>query len=166
METSKVRWKLWAIKAYKALFKLNKLTSENMSINTNLFIFNQTVKPIMLYASEVWAPYLLHTKDPSNLKAWFNKLEKLKPSQIELKFYKRLLQVKRNTTTLGVRGELGRHPLLLEAINNSIRYVETIQTKPKSALVREAFKETSKTNPTSAWLSKLKSISKIGRAHV
>lgn len=81
-----------------------------------------------------------------------NKIEKHKPSQLEIKFYKKILQVNKTTATTGVRGELGRHPILLEALANSVKYKTSLATKPSNSLVREALTELSNLKASSEWL--------------
>jgi hypothetical protein len=77
---------------------------------------------------------------------------------LETKFYRKILQVNRNTTTIGIRGELGRHPILLEALTNAIKYKSSITTKAKNALVREAWTEASLLKASSEWLPTVNTI--------
>ena len=141
------------------MYKLNKLLEQNYNICTALHVFDHTIKPIILYASEVWAVELASTL-PAEGTSWVKALEKNPISQIELKFYRRLLQVKRHTPILGIRGELGRHPLILTAILNSVKYLHTIRAKPSKKLVKEALAENHSLHSKNkkAWLSQLESI--------
>ena len=82
-------------------------------------------------------------------------MEKHKHCQIEVNFYKKLLQVKRNTSTIGIRGELGRHPLLLEGLTNSIKYIESIKSKTGDKLVKEALTEAMKSKNNNSWYNKV-----------
>ena len=54
----------------------------------NLHIFDNTIKPILLYGAEVWAPYYLLSPRDINNSSWINKLDKHKTSQLEMNFYK------------------------------------------------------------------------------
>jgi hypothetical protein len=138
----------------KALYKLFKLMNGNLNIPTALHIFDHTIKPILLYGAEIWSPYLLAPRDLKT-NTWIELLDKHKPCQLEIKFYKRILQVKNNTPTIGIRGEIGRHPILLDALANSIKYIESINSKPDSRLVKEALKESEKLKTTKSWNTKL-----------
>ena len=114
-------------KSLKALFKLHKLTDQNFDLPMLLHIFDHTIAPIMLYGSEVWGIELakmLKNKASANQN---NSLEKNLDNniltQLEMKFYRKILHVKRNAPILGVRGELGRHPLSIKAICRSISFL-------------------------------------------
>jgi hypothetical protein len=86
-----------------------------------------------------------------------------KVSTLELKFYKRLLQVRRNTPTLAVRGELGRYPITISAITSAIRYYYSIRTKPANKLVHDALEENIKLHKMgmSSWYGKLANLLKV-----
>jgi len=153
-------------KSLKALYKLNKMTTGNLNIKTILHIFDNTIKPILLYGAEVWAPYLLSLRDINN-SSWINKLDKHKTSQLEMKFYKQILKVKRNTSTIGIRGELGRHPLLLNAFTNSIKYFHSFNTKPTNKLVNNALLEAKNTRTTKSWYNLVTTLeSQISTTHI
>ena len=101
-------------KGLKALYKLYNLTEHNYNMQTILFIFDHTVAPILLYGSEVWGLQFAKLGKKHNSDFYMEKqLENNDLSHLEIKFYKRLLQVKRNTVTLAVRSELGRHPITI-----------------------------------------------------
>lgn len=118
-------------KGLKALYKLYNLTEHNYNMQTILFIFDHTVAPILLYGSEVWGLQFAKLGKKHNSDFYMEKqLENNDLSHLEIKFYKRLLQVKRNTVTLAVRSELGRHPITIKAISRSIKYFSQIKQKP------------------------------------
>lgn len=145
-------------KSLKALFKLNKLITGSMSIQTILHIFDNTIKPILLYGAEVWSPYLISPRD-LKMNKWTEKLDKHKPCQLEIKFYKHILKIKTKSSTAGVRGELGRHPILLNALTNSLKYLETVKSKPDNKLVKEALKESNLMQSSDAWHTRVKTLS-------
>ena len=149
-------------KGMKAMFSLNKLLDTNIDIETVLHIYDNTIKPIITYGSEVWGITLLPNNMQNNPQCIFKSLDNNKLSQLETKFYKRILQVKRNTSTLGVRGELGRHPTSLHAIINSIKFFYTIKSK-ENKLVYEALKELElqKRQSTKNWLNQVQQLSSL-----
>ena len=51
--------------------------------------------------------------------------------------------MKRNTATTGVRGELGRHPIGIAALSNSLKFLKILEQKPNDALVKQALIEQS-----------------------
>jgi len=144
-------------KGLKAMYKLNKLLDHNYNIDIALHIFDNTVKPILLYGSEVWGIDLAKS---SLAKSYGKHIEANKISQTELKFYRRILGVRRNTSLIGIRGELGRHPLVLRAIVNSIKHYVNIKNKPQNKLVKIALEENKKLSAHSkrTWFSKLTAI--------
>jgi len=68
-------------------------------------------------------------------------------SQIELKFYRRL-----------IRGELGRHPITLTAILNSIKYFIKTQSTKQDKLVYLALQASKAIQHKSAWYTKMQKI--------
>ena len=114
-------------------------------MKTILFVFDHTMAPILLYGSETWGLQFAKFGNNNKNDMYFKKhLDNNDLTQLEIKFYKRLLQVKRNTATLAVRSELGRHPITLKAINRSIKYFSQIQQKPGHKLVKQALDESIK----------------------
>ena len=97
-------------KATRALYSLNsKLNIYRTPIRTALRIFDAIIRPILLYASEVFEPYSAFDQ-----KKWEN-------GDIErahMQFLKRILGVNRSATKILVRGELGRHTLQDNNNNN------------------------------------------------
>ena len=128
-----------------------------------LHIFNHTIKPILLYGAEVWVIDLAKLPQPyKDLDFYFErKLEDNPLAHLELKFYKRLLNVKRTTATLAIRGELGIHPITIEAIGRSLKYLNTINQK-EGKLVFLALQENmalSQANPKlNTWYNKITSL--------
>ena len=148
-------------KALKALYKLQQITENNYNIKTNLYIFDHTIKPILLYGSEVWGAHLVKTKNLSNKSKIIKDLEDNIINQLELKYCRGLLKVKRNTATTGVRGELGRHPIGISALSNSMKYLKTLEQKPNDTLVKQALIEQSNPNhKQNSWYNHVKELEK------
>ena len=102
----------------KALLKFKK--SFNLykpKIKTLLHIFDHTVKPVLLYGSEVWGTSMVN-KINKEERFLFNLSENMKQENVHIKFCKFSLGVGKRTTNIAVLGELGRYPLLLEVILN------------------------------------------------
>ena len=68
-------------KGLKAMYKLNNILDKNYDINTVLHIFDHTVKPILLYASEVWGVELASSLPKEGVQ-WIKILEKSPIPQI------------------------------------------------------------------------------------
>ena len=148
-------------KALKAMHRLSRLLDQDVqNVQTMLYAFDHTIKPILLYGAEVWGPMTA-----SKLSKEFDletRYDNQKCSILELKFMKILLHVKRNTANLAVRGELGRHPLTMYAIMAGIKYYYKILGKNEHSLVKEAMKENIKIHHQgiNTWYSKLTEIMK------
>ena len=100
----------------------NVLSIINLKLKTILHVFDHTVKPVLLYRSEVWgifaADKLQKQKD-----LYLNKLcTDFTAEKIHIKLCKYLLEVGRWSINSAVLGELGRFPLILEAFLNIIKY--------------------------------------------
>ena len=96
------------IKATRALYAIKaKININNLPIKLALKLFDALVKPILLYASEIWEPFLNQDYDK-----WDgNEVEK-----VHLQFLKQILGVNRSTTNILVRGELNRHSMQREVL--------------------------------------------------
>ena len=110
-------------KGLKAYFKLRKSFEQyKPKIKTLLHVFDHTIKPVLLYGSEIWG--IFGVKKFKKLKdVFFSKLcDDLLSEKLHIKMCKYLLEVPRFSTNIAVMGELGRYPLLLEVFFNMIKY--------------------------------------------
>ena len=115
-------------RAMYALFSL--LPMKLLSIKILLKIFDACITPIILYGSEVWAPYLNHDYSKWNS----NLIERL-----HSQFKKRIIGVNRSTTNGLVRAETGRFPLLSQALSRNLKYLQDLQQKDNSVLAKQAY---------------------------
>ena len=110
-------------KGLKAYFKLRKCFEGNKpKIKTLLHVFDHTVKPVLLYGSEIWG-YFPGKKLSLNTDSFFDKLCKnLIVENVHKKFCKFLLEVTKRASNLAVMAELGRYPLLIDIFINMVKY--------------------------------------------
>ena len=94
-----------------------------------LKLFGSCVAPILLYGSEVWAPFMNF-----DWKDWDTTLIERTHTQ----FLKRLLGVNRSTTNVLVRSEVGRHSLQELILARNINYTKYIESKYPHTLVKQA----------------------------
>jgi hypothetical protein len=95
-----------AQQATKAMFMLmKKIRVLNLSYDIQIELFNKTIRPILLYGSELWG------FTNSNI------LEK-----VQLKFMKQILYLKQSTPSYMIYGELGILPLREEAKIRMVSY--------------------------------------------
>ena len=92
---------------------------------TTISLFNTLIKPILLYASDFWGCLKLPNNNPI--------------LNVQMRIYKDLLGVQRQTTNVGVFLELGEIPLSIHAkrncINNYFRIKVDNKVNPLTALV-------------------------------
>ena len=110
-------------KALRALFKLKKLIyGAKLKPYICLKLFDQLIKPICLYGSEIWGPSTINLADTEGnngkLEATFDKIlcEKL-----NLSFSKFILGVHKKAQNSAVHGELGRLPLGVDIVSAIVR---------------------------------------------
>ena len=118
-------------KATRALYALRaKIDINRLPIKLALKLFDTLIKPILLYASEVWEPFL----NQDSAKWDYNDIEK-----IHLQFMKRIMGVNRSTTNILIRGEMNRHSLQEEILRRNIRYADYIHNKEENTMVKQAY---------------------------
>ena len=119
-------------KATRALYALNsKLPIKNSPVRTMIKLFDSCISPILLYGSEIWAPYM-----NQNWQKW----DTTPIERTHTKFLKRLLGVNRSTTNVMARSEVGRYPLQERILKRNLTYIRYMDKKPQTSLVWNAFK--------------------------
>ena len=112
------------MKATNSLLKI--LLTKNLPPSMFIKLFDQTIVPILTYASEIWGTFSLQSKTVfDGFKIVFDDFGNLTPEKHYLKtdteqtclyFYKRLLMVNKNTSNLATLGELGTYPIQIITI--------------------------------------------------
>lgn len=132
-------------KSLKAFFKLKKdLLSLKPNIRTSMHVFDHTIKPILLYGSDIWGmfnPFTMKCKkeNPSFDNIYSGSL----CEKIHLKFCKFILGVHKRTTNIAVLSELGRFPLYFNIIKCMLLYWYRLENLGKEfPLLKEAYNET------------------------
>ena len=127
-------------KGFKALFKLRKtFTSDLPKPKTMIHIFNHTIRPILLYGSEIWG--IFPKKKNNNFQSYVDKeIDSLIVEKIHTKFCKFTLKIKSKTSNTASRGELGSLPILFHVYINMIKFwCHMIKdTKDTNILLRDA----------------------------
>lgn len=106
-------------------------------IDINIFfkLFDAQVKPMLLYAAEIWGT--------TSYKAVEN---------VHLFACKKILGVSKNTPNNLVYGELGRYPLYVDSVVRTVKYWLKILELPQERLPRLAYeKEKTELNKTLGW---------------
>ncbi len=90
-----------------------------------LKLFDTCVRPILLYAAELWSVFHIKcnglgaSTDPYYLEKAFNKFL---PEDIHTKYCKFVLGVNRYASNVAAKGELGRYPMAMFAILQAIKF--------------------------------------------
>ena len=127
-------------KAVRALYALrSKVDINKLPIPIATKLFDALIKPILLYASEVWEPFVKNNPDEWDK----NEIEKT-----YTQFLKQLLGVNRSTTTVMVRGEMNKHSLQEEILRRHILYAKYIYNKSDASIVKQAYTYELKERPT------------------
>lgn len=125
----------------KAFFKLRKqIAQSNIKCSTYAHLFDTMVKPILLYGSEVWAPCVITTRKLKSSKQ-FNIEEGYKNLHIEKLqslLCRTMLGVNAKTTLMALYSETGRFPLYIDAIINSVNYLNRLESENCSKLLAES----------------------------
>ena len=142
-------------KAMRALFKLKGLLhGSGMNPFTSLRLFDQLVKPIALYGSELWGADILCMSNP---KKFFESMEKLLCEKLNMSISRFVLGVHKKSQTSAVKGELSRAPLAIDIVANVLKFREYLRGKDKNSLLHEAKvygDNSSLMNDSRTWLSR------------
>ena len=119
-------------KATRAIYALtSKLPFKSAPLRTMIKLFDACISPILLYGSEIWAPYLNHS---------WQKWDTTPIERTHTKFLKRMLGVNRSTTNVMARSELGRFPLQERILKRNLTYIRYMDKKPQTSLVWNALR--------------------------
>lgn len=126
-------------KACKAFFLLKAKYKilPNLSIQTQVKLFDTMIVPILLYGSEVWGAYLT---TPNNFLNFMANCQHL-IEKLHSKFCKYTLGLHKNSNNYGVRLELGRFPLLTNIICRVLKYYVNILKHKNESVVKIALEQ-------------------------
>lgn len=96
-------------------------------------LFDVTIKPILLYCSEVWVDETIHSE--KSLLSLNTPTEK-----VHLKFLKTVLKVGCKATNLACLLEMGRYPLIIHSVKQMIKYWFKLKNSKENTLIHEAYK--------------------------
>ena len=133
-------------KATKALFKLQKeFLSLNPSVKTALHVFDHTIKPIILYGSEIWGAVNTTTARFRNRSVQLDELYTKSPCEkLHLKFCRYILGVNNKSTKFAVLSELGRHPMGFSIVHQILNYWHRLENLDETYPLLKAAYSTSK----------------------
>ena len=148
----------------KAFFKIpNLFKNIPCDINNFMYIFDHTVKPVLLYSSEILGMFnIKSSKKHSGKDDVFEQIYNLLLAEkTNLTMCRYLLGVNKKTCKLALYGELGRYPLYINIIMNMIKYwLRLYQNTGEDSLLHEALAENigMVNNNQDCWLSCIENI--------
>ena len=126
--------------------------SSQPSYNTSIHLFDHVVKPVLMYAAEIWGCDRI-TKKNSIYNFMINDtLEKC-----HLKYLRYSLGVNKRAPNLAVYGDCGRFPLAIEATIHTIKYLQRLFNCNESdnTLLYNTFHESCKLTSANSWFHKV-----------
>lgn len=119
-------------KGMKAVFKLKRLFGSGYpGVKTLIHIFEHTVKPILLYGSEIWGYF---NPDSAKVRRETDFMidkgfdSSLPSEKLHLSYLRYILGVRSNTASNAVYGELGRYPLYISVVKAMLSYRQRLAT--------------------------------------
>ena len=155
-------------KANRAWFAISNVLYQHkkLPVFKAFQLFDSLIKPIFLYATEFWLPFIVPKKGFESqtdiLKFW----ENFQPELLNQKLCRLLLSVHKRCSRLAVLGELGRYPVLIPALRHCLKYQFHIDTLDSDSLVSKTILEMKNNPEIDCWLSrvdKIKSLFNIKR---
>ena len=123
-------------KAMRALFKLKGLLhGSGLQPSASLRLFDQLIKPICLYGSEIWGAEFCNS---SELPKILKNMEKLICEKINISMCRFTLGLHKKSQISAIRGELGRYPLGIDIIANLMKYRDALKKKDKGSILYKA----------------------------
>ena len=135
-------------KSLRAMFMLKRINSQS-NAKIELDLFDALVLPIINYASVILGPLTFKFFNSENIMA---KCNDYPAESLNIKFCKYLLGVHKFSMNNAIRGELGRYPIVLNVLNNSVRFYKRIFSSVKeNSLVALSCKDTEVRNLGHGW---------------
>ena len=102
----------------------------NPGVRSSLHVFDHTIKPILMYCSEIWGPInQLSSRFLRKPSITVDEIfSKLLCNNLHIKFCKSILGVHRKSSNFAVLSELGRHPLHYDILKQSFVYFQRLNT--------------------------------------
>lgn len=141
----------------KAFFKVKSIFKYGIpSIHTILKAFDHTVKPVLLYSSEVWGMFNMTSKlKKSKNDLIYDLYNDHKIEKLNLNLCKSILGVGSKASNLAVVGELGRYPLYIDIVISMIKYWIRLHEDKTNCILKAALDENNKmhNNGQHCWVS-------------
>ena len=147
-------------KSVKALYSLKRnIISLNPKIHTSIHIFDHTIKPILLYGSEIWACSIPKKTSVDDLFDFTKIARSFFSEKLHIHFCKYILGVHKRSSNFAVFSELGRYPLQINILLSTLSYWHRLENT-NTELLSDAFacSQTLHKNGFHSWFSSIHNI--------
>ena len=130
-------------KARKAWYSISNIIykDKRMSADRVFQLFDSLVTPVALYRCEFWFPHVITKKSFTGETNLLSSWEKFKCETLNQQCSRIILSVHRKASRLAVLGDLGRYPLAVRALAQTLNYRLCLASKPANSLVGLAMSE-------------------------
>ena len=157
MEIFLLQFLTWLIEDRRPFFRVKSIFKYGIpSIHTILKAFDHTVKPVLLYSSEVWGMFNMTSKlKKSKNDLIYDLYNDHKIEKLNLNLCKSILGVGSKASNLAVVGELGRYPLYIDIVISMIKYWIRLHEDKINCILKAALDENNKmhNNGQHCWVS-------------
>ena len=124
-------------KARRAWFSISNLVykDKRMPVSRAFQLFDSLVSSVALYGCEFWLPHVLPKKCFTTKTKLLSGWEDLKCETINQQCCRILLSVHKKTSRLAVLGELGRYPMVVKAVAQTLNYKLCLENKPANSIL-------------------------------
>ena len=149
----------------KAIFKLRSLLQDS-SVNPKLSmkLFDQMVKPIVLYGCEIWGvPTNLKIPTQGSMEKLLNKYESIPIEKMHMRYCKYAVGVHNRSTNYAILGDLGRYPISIDILRHILSFLRHVQmNESKNNILQEALNESQQIarNGGNSWFKTITTIAK------
>ena len=147
-------------KANKAWFSISNVLYQHkkLPVKKALQLFDSLIRPIFLYASEFWLPFLIPKKGFGDLKSMLKSWESFQPEILNQKVCRMLLSVHKRCSRLAVLGELGRYPTMIPALKLCLKYQYQLDNGDRTSFVYKAMQDMKNDPDLDCWYSRVDKI--------
>ena len=140
------------------MFGLRKyIDKSQLSVKALLNLFDFLIKPVISYGAPIWIPFSLTTKKilnyfekqhvgqaenkPALLETLAKAFAQNPMENIHLKHLKWMMNTHKYTSNIATWGDLGRMPLIIDHMKQTISYMDRLENMDKSKITKLAFLE-------------------------
>jgi hypothetical protein len=107
-------------RALKAIFALkSRLNYTDISPKLGCKLFDQTIKPVCMYGSEIWGTVLINKKNSSE---FYKSFDDCPIEKLHINYCKYTLGVHKKATNAAIGGELSRFPIAINICVQMLKF--------------------------------------------